>query len=502
MNNKRLVRARRAVSLPYFTALGSLLAALVLAVAPAWAQNVDSRIQTLESELSRLKSEQMELKKEAVAAAAALPTFSYRPGGGLTITAADQSWAIKFGYEFQMDMMFLAGQDAAREGDFQLFGRRNRPAVYYYWDRGFYEFKWEFDGDGDETGGKDTVSQRSAMLIHFEQMNPWLPMMQFGMDLSGAGTKYRSSELTRELPSLDRNNGFNTGSYTGIGFFWENLPALGLPGNQQFHYNWVINSMGRSDGREDNSSKNDHLLFWNLNPFAQSKNKWINGIGVSMGAWFGNIDDRNATNSTQSFTMRSQEGPTRVTMFSTPVQGRGFHTFLSPSVQYKVGPYQLRVSAGFDRYNIEQNLDITGDTGGSKQTGGGLVGRLSGTYWKLMNDIMVWSPKGLFTGSSTTPGTLGLGYSFERTDQNCGRPNCDTSTGGGTYGRHALIVNEVDLRYWIRPSNSLWLTFKNYDSSNLPTGSQVATGCSKNVSTKAGKDCSWNDAVLGFTWTY
>ena len=42
------------------TALGSLLAALVLAVAPAWAQNVDSRIRTLENELTRLKGEQME----------------------------------------------------------------------------------------------------------------------------------------------------------------------------------------------------------------------------------------------------------------------------------------------------------------------------------------------------------------------------------------------------------------------------------------------------------
>lgn len=493
------------------TALGSLLAALVLAVAPAWAQNVDSRIQSLENELTRLKSEQMELKKEAVAAAEVMPTFSYRPGGGLTITAADQSWAIKFGYEFQMDMMFLAGQDAAREGDFQLFGRRNRPAVYYYWDKGFYEFKAELDMDGDETGGKDTLSQRSAMLIHFEQMNPLFPMLQFGMDISGAGTKYRSSDLTRELPSLDRNNGFNTGSYTGIGFLWENLPALGLPGNQQFHYNWVIHGMGRSDGREDNSSKNDHLLFWNLNPFAESKNKWINGIGVSMGAWFGNIDDRTVsattlagTNSTQSIGMRSQEGPTRVKFITTPTQGTGFHTFLSPSIQYKVGPYQLRVSAGFDRYNIEQNLDTATDRGGSKQASGGRVGRVEGTYWKFMNDIMVWSPKGFFTGSTTTPGTLGFGYAFERTDVSCGTPNCDIET--GAYSRHALIVNEWDLRYWVRPSASLWLTFKNYDSSNNPTATQTAVGCKKNTSVStgkgAGRDCSWNDAVLGFTWTY
>ncbi len=68
-----------------FTALGFMLAALLLATVPASAQNVDEKIQALEQELSSLKSQQMELKKEATAAAAALPTFSYRPGNGVDI---------------------------------------------------------------------------------------------------------------------------------------------------------------------------------------------------------------------------------------------------------------------------------------------------------------------------------------------------------------------------------------------------------------------------------
>ena len=73
-----------------FTAIGFLLVAFILAVAPAVrAEGVDDKISALESELARLKSEQMELKKEAVAAAAAMPTFDYRPGRGLGITAAD-----------------------------------------------------------------------------------------------------------------------------------------------------------------------------------------------------------------------------------------------------------------------------------------------------------------------------------------------------------------------------------------------------------------------------
>jgi len=58
--------------------LGFLLAVFFLSV-PVWAQGVDDKIKALEQELSSLKSQQMELKKEATAAAAALPSFSYRP---------------------------------------------------------------------------------------------------------------------------------------------------------------------------------------------------------------------------------------------------------------------------------------------------------------------------------------------------------------------------------------------------------------------------------------
>jgi len=51
------------------------------------AQSVDEKIKTLEQELSQLKDQQVELKKEATAAAAALPSFEYRPGNGLNIEA-------------------------------------------------------------------------------------------------------------------------------------------------------------------------------------------------------------------------------------------------------------------------------------------------------------------------------------------------------------------------------------------------------------------------------
>jgi len=50
-----------------------------------------ARISSLDEELALLKERQAELKKEATAAAEALPAFSYRPGNGVLIEAADKS---------------------------------------------------------------------------------------------------------------------------------------------------------------------------------------------------------------------------------------------------------------------------------------------------------------------------------------------------------------------------------------------------------------------------
>src|SRR5262245_55978904 len=83
---------------------GFLLAGLFMSV-PARAQNVDDKIKALEQELSSLKSQQIELKKEATAA---LPSFSYRPGNGVDITAADKSWGIRFSMEAHLRTLFEA----------------------------------------------------------------------------------------------------------------------------------------------------------------------------------------------------------------------------------------------------------------------------------------------------------------------------------------------------------------------------------------------------------
>ena len=169
------------------TALGLLLAGFFVAAA-AGAQNVDDKIKALEQELSALKSQQMELKKEATAAAAALPSFSYRPGNGVDITAADKSWGLRFGMEAHLRTLFESGQDAVGRTNGEVMLRRWRPVIFYCIDNCLYEIEMAWDMDGFGTGNAknstntatSSILQRGVTHSHLENLNPFLPTVDIG----------------------------------------------------------------------------------------------------------------------------------------------------------------------------------------------------------------------------------------------------------------------------------------------------------------------------------
>ena len=110
--------------------LASMLAAFLLTAGTVQAQTVSDKISALEQELQQLKEQQIELKKEATAAAAAMPSFSYRPGNGLNIEAADKSWGLRFALESHFRYNFEEGRDQTGRTNGQLMGRRFRPGVF------------------------------------------------------------------------------------------------------------------------------------------------------------------------------------------------------------------------------------------------------------------------------------------------------------------------------------------------------------------------------------
>src|ERR1044071_2026027 len=113
-----------------FWVLG-MATSFLLAAGTARAQSVDQKIQSLEQELSQLKEQQVELKKEATAAAAAMPSFSYRPGNGLNIEAADKSWGLRSTIETHFRYEFESGRDQVGRSRGELMGRRFRPGMIY-----------------------------------------------------------------------------------------------------------------------------------------------------------------------------------------------------------------------------------------------------------------------------------------------------------------------------------------------------------------------------------
>ena len=89
-----------------------------------------ARIHSLDEELALLKERQAELKKEATAAADALPTFSYRPGNGVMIEAADKSWSFRATIETHFRMLFEQGRDQAGRTKGEIMLRRFRPGFF------------------------------------------------------------------------------------------------------------------------------------------------------------------------------------------------------------------------------------------------------------------------------------------------------------------------------------------------------------------------------------
>src|SRR5258706_13054130 len=157
-----------------FTVLGFMLIISPLSALPVQADSVDEQIKALKDEVARLenaqaqmKAEQIELKREATAAAAQMPNFSYRPGTGLMIEAADKSWALRSSIEANFRLEFESGLSEAGRETGSIFGRRFRPWFNYCVDNCLYEIRAALDLDGFGTGnGKNATNTATGSMLH------------------------------------------------------------------------------------------------------------------------------------------------------------------------------------------------------------------------------------------------------------------------------------------------------------------------------------------------
>src|ERR1043166_6527552 len=250
MKNRRFALMSTLLALTFFFSAG-----------PVRAQNVDEQIHVLKGQLAQLEAQQAELKKEATAAAAQLPAFTYRPGNGMMIEAADKSWAVRFSMLTRFRMDFESGKASAGRTSGEVFGRRFRPFTYYCIDNCLYEIEVGLDLDGFGTGNakNSTNTSTSSILetgvvhVHLERVNPWLPTLDFGMDVTTTISDARRGNSTtnaqQEHDLLSRNNGFNTGrAGNGLVLTWDDksLERIGIPGRiRQFQV--AMASVGEGD---------------------------------------------------------------------------------------------------------------------------------------------------------------------------------------------------------------------------------------------------------------
>jgi hypothetical protein len=488
-----------------FVALGFMLTAMLLAAVPAWAQSVDDKIKALEQELGQLKSQQIELKKESTAAAAALPSFSYRPGNGVDITAADKSWGIRFGMEAHLRAIFESGQDAVGRTNGEVMLRRWRPIIFYCIDNCLYEIEMSWDMDGFGTGNAknstntatSSILQRGVTHFHLENLNPFLPTVDIGGDvstsisLSRQGSSAVGTQMDYDL--LTRNFGPNTGrAGWGYVFNWDDrsLSGIGIPGRIG-RYQLAMASINEADDNlssfKDRKSFNTYI---NIFPFSELKNKWIQGLMFEMGAWFCNIDQRQtAVNGCAQLQIRDNGDAARQVLFDTGANsiGKGLATMLVPGITWEIGPYRLRAMGSFMQA-ADGNFTVSQPA---------LRGKKRAHDFMIGHDLFLWSPKGFLTGSANTPGSILVGTHFERTDVSCDTPRCP-AINGGQFHRGTYVIREWDLWYFIAPRMSIGGSLLWYDASNLTTTVQRNLGVKHNG--RVGGGGSWTDGNLN--WRY
>jgi hypothetical protein len=478
----------------------ALFSGLLLA-APPWAraQQVDEEIKALKERLATLENKQIELKKEATAAAEALPTFSYRPGNGLNIEAADKSWGFRATLESHFRMYFTKGQDQYERTNGEIEARRFRPAFFYCIDNCLWEIEMAFDKDGF---GGDSLFQRAAVHFHAEDLNPWLPTIDFGNDVStsaGGTIRQGSSAIgsQADYDLLSRNNGFNTGS-SGIGIVlnWDDrsLSSIGIPGRiSRFQLAYATPGKG-SDNTFLFTDKRDLVTHFGIEPFSEVKNKWISGLKYEIGWFHCAVDDRaGAANSCNRSRLREGENGANsaTTLYDTgTLVGRGRQDYINTGLQWTVGPYRFRGMLGFNNYS----------GGNNAVNSAALRGDPSGRVFLIAHDLFLWSPKGWLTGSAGTPGSILLGQHFERNSMKCN--NCPTIN-GGQFHRERVLLREWDIWYFVAPRMSVGANFRWYDASNLRNGAgQAQDQIFNKENARSGAGGDWVNVTLNWRYTF
>jgi hypothetical protein len=345
--------------------------------------------------------------------------------------------------------------------------------------------------------------QRGVVHFHLENLNPFLPTVDIGGDISTSlstsrqGSSAVGTQLEYDL--LSRNIGPNTGrAGWGIVMNWDDrsLSGIGIPGRIG-RYQFGMASVGEGDDNLSSfTDRKDFVTYISLFPFSELKNKWLQGFMFEFGAWFCNVDQRaTVDNGCARFRIQDNGDAARQTLFDTGAGsvGEGLATFFMPGITWSVGPYRIRAVAGFAQAE---------DGNFSAPPAGGAVamrGKKRGRDWLIGHDLFLWSPKGFLTGTANTPGSILVGTHFERTDMSCATPRCGPIN-GGQFHRGTYTISEWDLWYFLAPRMSIGGGVSWYHASNLTTAVQKNLGINNNG--RRGGGGEWLGANINYRYQF
>jgi hypothetical protein len=447
------------------------------------------------------------MKKEATAAAAALPEFSYRPGRGLTITGADKSWSFNTSYRLNIyNYNIIGGKpnfDAANGTQVnsgatygELFPRRNRLYTTFCWSDCFVTVETSIDG---EEAPRNANFRDNEVMFRFDQFNEFLPYLSVGLR-RGAGRTHisRSSDNDGKAEHSIIIDGFawgGDGSHSGVGIGWEEI-NFG-PGNAEAYFNLATSRQGTHQ-EFVNDDRKGLMTFIGAQPFSNTKNKWLRGLDIGFGYQAqsqNSMENMDGAGGVSEIRVRNVERRGRFDLFRPDTGfdqnfGAGWSWVAIPGIKWTVGPYMIRA--------VWVKTQYEGRDDG--------LGGIEGTGWTIDNQIFLWSPKGFFTGSQTTPNSIMFSAGFERADMTCGQ-GCDASPGAGAFHSNTVLNREVALWWWIRPSLALGTWGHWWTTANTPVNTQVASGCRDNIGEAtagkgAGRGCNFYSVNTGlrFRW--
>ncbi len=428
-------------------------------------ENEVAKVKPLEEELERLKAAHKQLRNEATAAAAAMPEFSYRPGGGLTIQAADKSWGLRFRGRFHYRVLTWPDDQALDQSGFSQFDlalRRVRPRIIYYWDNRFYELDIELDFGAD----RGVQMQHGELHVHFERLNPYLPDLVIGPRVSAFFNRHDTNWSSTTGGLFDRSMfqdgaGIGAGSQNNaIGLFWDDVPV----GPGELLFQGIYSNQGLTnlaDQSRPNSDKRALHAAFNWQPFSKMKNKWLRGIDLGVGYQLDRVHpDESGRN---FFRVRTTERQRlRLIEVERDLDSESMRHYITPGFGWRIGPYWLRTALGWNKGKFASGGDV------------------KGFMFRIAHELFVYSPKGFFTGSVNTPGAVMLFTGFERVDydtDNNGLRNC-SSAGGSCEGAYARNAN-VGFWYFIRPRLSVGAEYGFYHVNKIGRGADDLKGVSR-----------------------